>query len=1124
MRMDRSRLKDTQVHLLLSSRAEMQKVIENAQKATMSFMNFSAPPSQPATIIPAAVPQPPSVVPSPIGQQQQQQKPQPPVITSNSLSGILAKQMYQQHQLQLLSQQQNMPLLTSTSVRHDNSFNALPNSAAARQFNQPQIHPQASNQMPAFGYSHQHGMNAPAIKDVREKDGESKDIRSSTDESIKLRGSRSRSKSRERRDRRRSRSRSKSRDRGRRPRDRSRDRRRKRRNRSRDRSRDKTSRDRDRSRDRRANRDKGRSVENDDRQRNTNSGNNQINVWDKPPNPLDELKPPIIPFQSPFNQLPGQVDQKQNMFSNVFSSQQTMFKSVPPASQMMGMNTMGNSNNMGGMSSLFLNDVNMADSRCCIRVENIDRSCHYSAIRKFFGGLHIPNDGIKMLNDQMGNRRGEAVVRFARPDYTVVAVQKDNTTFNGSNVTVKPITDIEYNNEVDSYRPPRRTYNNAGNNDFNKRSIDNRDNRDNRDSDRSYNRNNDRFNRRDRNERDDRSKHERRRPSRFNRSSDEDDNDNYDNQNETSEKKCSDSQDEDDDVMIISDSNDQESFTALMIEDLPPLTNEQDIIKIFSDFPLVHIQLTKVHKNFHAFVKFHNKEDAEAALQTKSNHRIGYKVVYVSKCSNEAYEKAMKEFNFEPTEEDVNKIDDTNKATASKDGENQSTDTTEKQHGENTGDVAKKESESESVQVPNNNFVAPNNNSNIPSLIELNFNNFDINSAMSSSVGSGYQNTNSSDPRMRRQQTNSQPSKNNPFARQNDPRIANKENDDDDDDMPDESNFIFVGNMEYKTNKKDVLDWFSEVGLVPINVHFIKDNRGRPAGECYCEFSNAAEATRALSKNRYKLKSRVIRIHIADPEHVQNFLGEQDDDDNDEDESIESGSKNDVSKKSDDNQSNSKNDDDMDDQNSDDDNADNSDKDNSSRNEDNFNSNFNMGNMDMIGPNNRNIGGNIFHRNDLGGRGGPFGMNDNNGGNFNSRRNGQGRLNNMKNNRGMGMGNMGRGRGGGGYGSNQNFGNMDNCPSMNNINNNMGGNGGRNTMGCVISLRNVPFAANAIDILDFFSGFQLTPDDVIRRFRDDGSPTGDARVCFQSPMEARQAVEQYHNARMMNRNILLCIL
>lgn len=600
MMLNGAKLKETQVSLLLSSRAEMQKVIETARQQTISFMNFSQQPAIASTpSIPVITPQMTipgiqaqsavvngsnAVVGLIADQQLPIAKPQPPIITSSSLSGILAQQMLQQHQIQLIRQQQNMPVLTSTSVRHD-TYKSMHN-----QYN-------SMNQ--------QYGDNA--------MDGIGKNMQGN--DSKRNRNSRSRSRSRDRRDR--DRKRSRSRERSRRYRDRSRSRERRRRSR-RSPSSDRRSRSHGRERNSRDNVRKDRSYEKEQRPLDRNKS-------------VDESKPTFnAGMENNFNAQSGASDGQKSLnypdnivgSNNNFNSEANdSFKSVynnyiNPTRNDYPSKVMGNEFEPVMAMVPFKENETIG---CCVRITNMNNKTHYAAIRKFFYGLQIPNDGIKLLNDENGRRRNDVVIRFARPDIARDAVQLDGKMLNGSCIRVMSIADSEYDNEVDSFQPPRRTGGSRFGNRYDNFGGDNRGgSEENNSRDGNYRRNNRDYDR----------GYQR---SRFN-----DDSDGHGHSNDSRDR-------DDDDVMLITDSNDGDTVpvgTTLLIEDLPPFAKEQDIIKMFSDFTLMDIMLTKINKVFLAYVKFHNQSDAEAALKQTHMHRIDFKSVFVSACSEDTYEKA----------------------------------------------------------------------------------------------------------------------------------------------------------------------------------------------------------------------------------------------------------------------------------------------------------------------------------------------------------------------------------------------------------------------------------------------------------------------------------------------------
>lgn len=75
--------------------------------------------------------------------------------------------------------------------------------------------------------------------------------------------------------------------------------------------------------------------------------------------------------------------------------------------------------------------------------------------------------------------------------------------------------------------------------------------------------------------------------------------------------------------------------------------------------------------------------------------------------------------------------------------------------------------------------------------------------------------------------------------------------------------------------------------------------------------------------------------------------------------------------------------------------------------------------------------------------------------------------------------------------------------------------------GCVLALENIPYRATMDDILAFFRDFELTRENIIRRYDEGGRATGDARVCLVSPSEAQRALHTLHQEQMYGRNIYM---
>lgn len=356
----------------------------------------------------------------------------------------------------------------------------------------------------------------------------------------------------------------------------------------------------------------------------------------------------------------------------------------------------------------------------------------------------------------------------------------------------------------------------------------------------------------------------------------------------------------------------------------------------------------------------------------------------------------------------------------------------------------------------------------------------------------------SADPRLRRQydqnnsqspdsqlSPNQQPKPFNPFNQQGriDPRLQRHSGLP----LPNLTNstntkVIFIGNVEYNTSESDIVNFFADIGATPDGVFFVKNARGQPCGDCYVKFKCADDATRALIKNRFRFRTRVIRVTLAEADEASKALGFSLMDDNDDTNNSNDNANDCVNKSNsiDENASDQHDDKDMDVEGSNGDQNAERDGDDEHIDDNNGDSNgrFDRG-MD---------GGNSFQRND------PRMYNDSysRGGNMNNYSRG-----------GRGNGPDNRGMRGNKY--NQN-------------------NAQRNLDGCIVSLSNVPFAATPRDIADFFGEYNLGPNDIIRRYNDDGSLTGEARVRFLTPNDASDAIKRHQRERIRNRVIHLRLL
>uniref|UniRef100_A0A182N910 RRM domain-containing protein n=1 Tax=Anopheles dirus TaxID=7168 RepID=A0A182N910_9DIPT len=87
--------------------------------------------------------------------------------------------------------------------------------------------------------------------------------------------------------------------------------------------------------------------------------------------------------------------------------------------------------------------------------------------------------------------------------------------------------------------------------------------------------------------------------------------------------------------------------SALMVWNLPTYTTEQDIMKMFSDFTVVEVLIVKNHltpKQLDGYVRFHRQDDAKDAWSQVHRHYIGNKKVTVRMCPEIDYEVAKNEY------------------------------------------------------------------------------------------------------------------------------------------------------------------------------------------------------------------------------------------------------------------------------------------------------------------------------------------------------------------------------------------------------------------------------------------------------------------------------------------------
>ncbi|PBC33573.1 Epithelial splicing regulatory protein [Apis cerana cerana] len=86
------------------------------------------------------------------------------------------------------------------------------------------------------------------------------------------------------------------------------------------------------------------------------------------------------------------------------------------------------------------------------------------------------------------------------------------------------------------------------------------------------------------------------------------------------------------------------------------------------------------------------------------------------------------------------------------------------------------------------------------------------------------------------------------------------------------SDCVIMRGLPFQTIDRDILDFFSDIGIVPHRIHMLHQN-GKPAGECFCEFDTADEALRATAKNGLPFGKNVPTIELVPRAKMLETLG-----------------------------------------------------------------------------------------------------------------------------------------------------------------------------------------------------------------------------------------------------------
>lgn len=74
---------------------------------------------------------------------------------------------------------------------------------------------------------------------------------------------------------------------------------------------------------------------------------------------------------------------------------------------------------------------------------------------------------------------------------------------------------------------------------------------------------------------------------------------------------------------------------------------------------------------------------------------------------------------------------------------------------------------------------------------------------------------------------------------------------------------------------------------------------------------------------------------------------------------------------------------------------------------------------------------------------------------------------------------------------------------------------------CVLAASNIPYRATSKDIIDFLADFNITEDNIRRRYNQKNQPTADAKIAFQTPDMAMKALKLMNKKTLCGRPVFL---
>lgn len=77
--------------------------------------------------------------------------------------------------------------------------------------------------------------------------------------------------------------------------------------------------------------------------------------------------------------------------------------------------------------------------------------------------------------------------------------------------------------------------------------------------------------------------------------------------------------------------------------------------------------------------------------------------------------------------------------------------------------------------------------------------------------------------------------------------------------------------------------------------------------------------------------------------------------------------------------------------------------------------------------------------------------------------------------------------------------------------------------GCTVLMENVPYKATVEEILQFFDGYDIPADNILRRYNPNGKPSGESKVIFKTSDDAYQAVHEKQEQKIRDRTVYLSL-